>query len=84
MMKTSRYTELEGERRFKQIEWGSGALPPCQAPMIPQGGVLQCDRPGEFDSPTTEGPWADLCDKHAERFCPKNTSIGFHRIRHES
>jgi hypothetical protein len=74
------YTELPGDRRFKQIAWGSGPLPPCQAPYI-DWDVSECDKPGEYDSPTVDGPWADLCDNHAEQFCPKNTSIGFHRIK---
>lgn len=75
-------TLLEGERRFKQVDWGSAELPPCQAPMMGHG-VLQCKKPGEFDTPTKAGPWADLCEDHVISLTYEHIMIGFHRIRHK-
>ena len=75
-----RFTVLEGERRYKQIDWGS-TLPPCQAHLMPDGGRLECPDPGEYDSPTVHGPWADLCEEHAVLHAPAGTSAGFHRIK---
>jgi hypothetical protein len=74
-----RFTVLDGDRRFKRIDWGPATLPPCQAHLIDSHVV--CDEPGEFDSPTIQGPWADLCYKHAERFAPKGSTSGYHRIQ---
>lgn len=76
------YTLLEGDRRFKQIDWGHTALPTCKAEYLKPG--LKCEEPGEFDAPTPHGPWADFCRQHAEEFSTKNSSIGFHRIRREN
>lgn len=73
------YTTLDGDRRFKQIDWGSTPLPGCQAHLVT--GNIPCTGPGEFDSPTTDGPWADLCRIHAAIFCPGGSSLGFHRVR---
>lgn len=71
-----RYTQLDN-RFYKQIHWGA-ELPPCQAAFL---GAPECDQPGEYDTPTTQGPWADLCSKHTRQFAPPNTKIGYHRIR---
>lgn len=74
------YTTLTDNRRFKQIDWGpTQPIPGCQAHLI--NGNIPCSGPAEFDSPTTDGPWADLCRDHAEAFCPAGSSIGFHRVR---
>jgi hypothetical protein len=77
----AQFTALDGDRRYKQIDWGPATLPPCQAPYIEAG--VECDRAGEFDSPTIQGPWADLCAEHALRYAPPNQSLGFHRIKQE-
>lgn len=78
-MKTKQYTILDGDRRFKQIEWGSAPLPKCQGSHWAP--YTYCPNPGEFDSPTNDGPWADLCRHHAEQICPKGSTIGYHRIK---
>lgn len=75
------FTVLEGERRLKQIDWGPAPLPPCQAHLIEAG--VECTKPGEFDSPTTSGPWADLCRDHVQQYAPANQSLGYHRMRQD-
>lgn len=75
----AKYTILEGDRRYKQIDWG-GPMPECQAHLMPGGGRLECPNPGDLDSPTTAGPWADLCSDHAILHAPRGTQAGFHRI----
>ena len=70
-----RYTQV-GTSRYKQIEW-SGTLPECQAKWLLLG---DCDKSGEFDAKTIDGPWADLCQGHVEEVGIKNSSMGYHRI----
>lgn len=76
----AKYTVLEGDRRYKQIEWGSAALPPCQVDLA-MTLMFPCDKAGEYDSPTTQGPWADLCAEHAVLCAPLNQQLGYHRIQ---
>lgn len=76
-----KYTLLDGERRFKQIEWGSAAMPPCQAPMMSGPHPIRCEKEGEFDTPTKDGPWADLCEDHVIQFTHDHIMIGYHRLR---
>ena len=78
-MKAPKFTILDGDRRFKQTDWGTAPLPNCQADFLDTR--ITCNEPAEFDSPTQNGPWADLCRKHAEQFCPKGSSLGFHRVK---
>lgn len=81
-MNTKQYTVLDGDRRFKQTDWGSAPLPGCQAHLMSTRSLEgPCSLPGEFDSPTKNGPWADLCRTHAAVFCPEHSTIGFHRVR---
>lgn len=70
------YTELSGKRKFKQVSWSS-EMPRCQAGLM---GMTTCDNPGEFDSPTERGPWADLCEFHAPTLSTPDCSMGYHRI----
>lgn len=74
----AKFTNVD-DRRYKQIEWGPAALPPCDAPFIDD---VECDKPGEFDCPTPHGPWASLCEHHEKAFATKGHQIGFHRIQH--
>lgn len=74
----TKFTVLDGERRYKRISWGPAPLPPCQAHLI--DGSIDCSKEGEYDSPTTAGPWADLCATHAIEFAPAGTSLGYHRV----
>lgn len=67
-----------GERHYRQIDWG-GPLPPCQGHLIDRNRV-ECPKPGEFDSPTKDGPWADLCHEHVDLHAPPRTLSGYHRI----
>ena len=71
------FTELPGERRFKKIDW-LGPLPPCQHHLIAGGPA--CSSDGEFDTPTKDGPWADLCQAHVELDTYPNIHIGYHRF----
>jgi len=75
----AKYTVLDGDRRYKQVQWGRAKMPICQAPMI-DSHILHCDKYGEYDSPTTQGPWADLCYEHVLKFAPLGCTIGSHRI----
>lgn len=72
------YTEKPGNRRYKQILWGSQPIPPCSHPHIDHE---PCDEPGEFDTPTKYGPWADLCGTHLLKHTFTDQSIGFHRVK---
>lgn len=72
------HTVIE-DRRYKRIEWGSAPLPPCQAGYM---GEDECTKPGEFDAPTPQGPWADLCEEHEKTLAKKGSELGYHRIRH--
>lgn len=74
------FTNID-DRRYKRVEWGSAELPPCQAPLIDVT-VQKCGAPGEFDTPTQAGPWADLCEKHEKLYAQKGHQVGYHRIRH--
>ena len=74
---SAKFTTLDDERHYKQIDWGPASLPPCQAPLIEHG--VECDKEGEYDSPTKAGPWADLCHQHVLQFAPPRQSLGFHR-----
>lgn len=73
------YTELPGNRVYNQIDWGKQPMPPCQAALVNRF-VHSCSEPGEFDSPTVAGPWADLCKAHAEQLSRPNSKLGYHRI----
>lgn len=68
-----------GTSHYKQIDWGSQPLPGCQAHLLRDWKTSICPNPGEFDCPTPEGPWADLCRVHAELFATHNSQLGFHR-----
>lgn len=73
------FTEItERNAQFKQISW-SGDFPPCQVHYM--SSQPECHNPGEFDSPTPSGPWADLCAEHVAAFTMANSAMGFHRVR---
>jgi len=71
-----KFTQV-GTSRYKQVVYGPN-IPPCQKHFI-HGGLV-CPKPGEFDSPTPSGPWADLCEEHAALLASKNSSAGYHRL----
>lgn len=78
------FTVLEGDRRYKQINW-VGPLPPCQHGLLPSYmDPSPCTKPGEFDSPTIYGPWADLCAEHAVTHSKPGSGLGYHRIPKEN
>lgn len=78
-MKKTKYTELAEGRRYKQIAWRDDT-PRCQARYLDRLRLTPCEKPGEFDSPTLGGSWADLCKEHAEQFAPPACTIGYHRV----
>lgn len=78
-VKAPKFTILDGDRRFKQTDWGKAPMPNCQADFLDTH--ITCHEPGEFDCPITNGPWADLCRTHAIRFSTPGSSLGFHRVR---
>lgn len=69
------YTEVKPGIQLKQVDWGTASLPPCD--------IMDCDGVGEFDTPTTHGPWASLCKSHTIELSPNPCGMGYHRIRKE-
>lgn len=60
----------------KKIKW-TGAMPPCDICKLVERNPEP--RPGEFDVPTTAGPWASVCKEHLNEY-GHNIEIGFHRV----
>lgn len=79
------YTVRPGNRRYKQIDWGKQVMPPCSHALIFQLDEPsdQCDKPGEFDTPTKYGPWTDLCEDHLIEHTFRDIQAGYHRIPSE-
>jgi hypothetical protein len=73
--KPAQYTELSHERKFKQLWDWAEEIPPCD--------IMDCDGVGEFDTPTSMGPWGNLCQTHTEQYCPHGSTMGYHRIPKE-
>jgi hypothetical protein len=76
-----RYTQV-GTSYYKRISYYDHRdIPPCQHHYI--AGGTPCSKPGEFDAPTSRGPWADLCLTHVEADATKESRMGFHRFAEE-
>lgn len=61
---------------MKDIQW-TGEMPECQGGLIDLFGG-SCHEPGEYDVPTVDGPWADLCKDHRAQYATGN--MGTHRV----
>lgn len=63
-------------RKIKKINW-EGPLPKCDICTV-RGYRPVRDAP--YDTPTIDGPWANVCHTHLLQFSPRNCTLVAKRV----